>query len=261
MGAVTQSPANRDPLTPLALLERTVRVFPAQDRGGLRRTALDLGRVRPATAGASRARCSGRAWGRATASRCWRRTCPRCWRRTSRCRGCGAALVAINTRLSPARSATSSTTAAPSVVLVDPELAPRVAEAPAGRGRPLLVNLEDPESGVGGHAAARALVRRVPRRRARARDERRRRRRRPHALDQLHLGHDRASEGRHVHAPRRAAERARRDDRAAAGARLRLPVDAAALPLQRLVLPVGGDRRRRHARDAARARARRASSR
>ena len=35
-------------------------------------------------------------------------------------------------------------------------------------------------------------------------------------LDQLHVGHDRAAEGRHDHAPRRVPARARRDRRGAA---------------------------------------------
>ena len=45
-----------------------------------------------------------------------------------------AALVAINTRLSPAEVGYILDHSGAKVVLVDPELAPRVAEAPGGRG-------------------------------------------------------------------------------------------------------------------------------
>ena len=60
-------------------------------------------------------------------------------------------------------------------------------------------------------------------------------------LDQLHLGHDRRAQGRRLHASRRVPERARRGDRGRAHARERLPLDAADVPLQRLVLPLGRD--------------------
>ena len=73
-------------------------------------------------------------------------------------------------------------------------------------------------------------------------------------LDQLHLGHDRRAQGRGLHAPRRVPERALRGDRGRPHARERVPLDAADVPLQRLVLPVGGDRGRRAPRDRARGR-------
>ena len=50
-------------------------------------------------------------------------------------------------------------------------------------------------------------------------------------------------QGRDVHPPRRLPERARRDHHTRARPRQRLPVDAADVPLQRLVHPVGGRRR------------------
>jgi fatty-acyl-CoA synthase len=62
-----------------------------------------------------------------------------------------AALVAINTRLAPAEVGYILDHSGARVVFVDPELAPRVAEAPGGlAARPLLVNVEDPVSGVTG---------------------------------------------------------------------------------------------------------------
>ncbi|CAA9526883.1 MAG: Long-chain-fatty-acid--CoA ligase, partial [uncultured Solirubrobacteraceae bacterium] len=75
----------------------------------------------------------------------------------------------------------------------------------------------------------------------------RRRRGRPH-LDQLHLGHDGPPEGRGVHPPRRlpASPRCRAGDghERPHGA----PLDAADVPLQRLVPDLGGHRGRRPAR-------------
>src|SRR5262245_54226926 len=146
--------ANRDPPTPLALLERTLRVFPDQ-------TALVHGDAR---------------WS-------WREFSELCGRFAAGLARAGvgpgdrvavlapnvpallaahfavprlhAALVAINTRLSPAEVGYILDHCGAKVVLVDPELAPRVAEAPGGlAARPLLVNLEDPESGVVGRPLA-----------------------------------------------------------------------------------------------------------
>ena len=55
------------------------------------------------------------------------------------------------------------------------------------------------------------------------------------------------AQGRRLHAPRRVPERARRGDRGRPDARERVSLDAADVPLQRLVLPVGGHRGRRRA--------------
>jgi len=71
-------------------------------------------------------------------------------------------------------------------------------------------------------------------------------------LDQLHLRDHGAPQGGAVHLPRRVPERAERGDRGRPGHRFGLPVDAADVPLQRLVLPVGGHRGRGAPRDHAR---------
>jgi fatty-acyl-CoA synthase len=100
------------------------------------------------------------------------------------------ALVAINTRLNESEVGYILDHSGAKVVLADPELAPRVADAPGGlRARPQLVNLEDPVAGVDRSRARRTELRRVPRRRAGAADHRRDRRREPDHVDQLHLGH------------------------------------------------------------------------
>ena len=67
-------------------------------------------------------------------------------------------------------------------------------------------------------------------------------------LDQLHLGDDRDTQGRDVRASRRVPERAGRDHPPALRSRERLSVDAADVPLQRLVHALGGDRDRCDAR-------------
>ena len=72
------------------------------------------------------------------------------------------------------------------------------------------------------------------------------RRRARHDLDQLHVGHHRAAQGRHVQPPRGVSQRAGRGAALGAHPRQRLPVDAADVPLQRLVHGVGAGRDRRH---------------
>ena len=152
----------------------------------------------------SRARCSARASSPATASRSSRRTCPSCSSRTSRCCACARRSWRSTRASTRRRSATSSTTPARSIVFCDPELAPRV----AGRGGLAPRRRVRQRRGRGGRRhrapARRAELRRVRRaaRRCCPIDERGRRRGARH-LDQLHLGHHRSAEGRHVHAPRR----------------------------------------------------------
>ena len=71
------------------------------------------------------------------------------------------------------------------------------------------------------------------------------------AQPQLHLGHDRPPQGRDVLASGRHPQRAGNGRAGRARQRCRVPVDAAHVPLQRLVLPLGGHRGGRHPRDAA----------
>ena len=70
-------------------------------------------------------------------------------------------------------------------------------------------------------------------------------------LHQLHVRYHRPPQGRDVHPSRRHAERAGRSDPARSRSRVGLPLVPAAVPLQRLVLPLGGDGGGRHPRDAA----------
>ena len=67
------------------------------------------------------------------------------------------------------------------------------------------------------------------------------------ARAQLHLRHDRTAQGRHVPPPGRLSPGRRNGLPRTARSGCLLPVDAADVPLQRLVLHLGGHRRRRHA--------------
>jgi fatty-acyl-CoA synthase len=147
---MTAPAANRDPLTPLALLERTLRVFPGKTavvHGEARWTYAEFGALCGRMAGALERAGVGPGDRVAVlapnvpAQLAAHFAVPRL----------RAALVAINTRLSSGEVGYILEHSGAKVVLVDPELAPRVAEAPAGRNRPLLVNLEDPAAGVAGH--------------------------------------------------------------------------------------------------------------
>ena len=79
-------------------------------------------------------------------------------------------------------------------------------------------------------------------------------------LAQLHVRHDRQSEGRRLPPPRRLSQRAVEHRRLGHAAARGLPVDAADVPLQRLVLPVDDGGERRHQRLPAHASRRRRSS-
>ena len=94
----------------------------------------------------------------------------------------------------------------------------------------------------------RRRLRGVPRSRRRRRARGSARERGRHDQHQLHERHDRTAEGRHVHPPRRDAERARGGRARPADPALGLPLDAADVPLQRLVLHLGGHSRERDAR-------------
>ena len=162
----------------------------------------------------------------------------------------GGVLVAINTRLAPPEIDHILRHSGARTLIVDHALAPLVDAArpqrhrrralrrQRARGRPL-------------RAADRLRLARAARVVARARGGA--------DLDQLHLGHDGRAEGRRLHPSRRLPERALRGHRRRPHARERVPLDAADVPLQRLVLPVGRDGRRRAPRDRALGRLRAAS--
>jgi fatty-acyl-CoA synthase len=144
------SAVSNDPLTPLVFLERTVRVFPDKtavrygDRGwtwgGF---AEEIGRFAGALAR------SGVGPGDRVAVLA--PNVPTLLAAHFSVLQLGAALVAINTRLSASEVGYILNHSGAKVVLADPELAARVADAPDGlAASPLLVNLEDPVAGVCG---------------------------------------------------------------------------------------------------------------
>jgi fatty-acyl-CoA synthase len=143
-------PVHRDPLSPLALLERTVRVFPGKTAviyGDRRWTwaelADEVGRFAGALVGA------GVAPGDRVAFLA--PNVPALLFAHFAVLLAKGVLVAINTRLQSAEVAYILDHSGAKVVLADPELAPQVREAPGGlRAAPLLVNVEDPVAGVFG---------------------------------------------------------------------------------------------------------------
>jgi fatty-acyl-CoA synthase len=144
------SDANRAPLTPLSLLERTLRVFPQKTAvvyGDVRRSyaefAEDVGRL----AGALQR--AGVAAGDRVAFLA--PNVPALLAAHFAVLQLRAALVAINTRLNADEVGYILDHSAAKVVFADPELAERVSGAPGGlSAAPQLVNLEDPVAGVRG---------------------------------------------------------------------------------------------------------------
>jgi len=138
-------PVFRDPLTPLSLLERTVRVYPEKTavvhgsgRSSYAELAGEVGRLAAAL----------RAHGVAAGDRVAFLTpnTPPLLAAHFACPLVRAPLVAINTRLSADEVGYILEHSGAKLVFVDPELAPLVRPAP---GR-LVVSVEDPESGVEG---------------------------------------------------------------------------------------------------------------
>jgi fatty-acyl-CoA synthase len=140
---------SRDPLSPVHLLERTVRVFPEKDAvvyGPLRwsygRFGDEVGRL----AGALRR--AGVAPGDRVAFLA--PNVPELLVAHFAVLRVGAALVAINTRLGAEEVGYILDHSGASVVFCDPALAPLVAPIPGGSARPLLVNVEDAVGGATG---------------------------------------------------------------------------------------------------------------
>jgi fatty-acyl-CoA synthase len=141
---------HRDPLTPLALLERTLRVFPGKTAvvyGDRRWTWAQFGERIACFAGAL-VRAGVEPGDRVAVLA---PNVPDNLAATFSVLLARATLVAINTRLEAAEVGYILDHSGAKVAFVDPELAPKVAQAPGGlAGTPLLVNLEDEVAGVAG---------------------------------------------------------------------------------------------------------------
>jgi fatty-acyl-CoA synthase len=138
-----------DPMTPLGLLERTLRVFPERPavvygdlRWSYRRFADEVGRLAGALARA------GVAPGDRVAFLA--PNVPELLVAHFAVLQVRAALVAINTRLQAEEVGTILGHSGAKLVFCDPELAPAVAGAQGLAARPRLVNVEDPVAGVTG---------------------------------------------------------------------------------------------------------------
>ena len=155
----------------------------------------------------------------------------------------GAVIAALNTRITPADMAYILGHAGAKVLLYDQEYATAAMQAarevgPGLRARPCRRRRRR----AGGDDRCRRAAFPAGDRRALA------------ARAQLHERHDRAAQGRHVPPPRRVPAGAGDGAAHEARQRFRLPVDAADVSLQRLVLPVGGHRDGRRASVPAQAR-------
>src|SRR5258705_6208722 len=141
-------PVSRDELTPLVFLERTVRVFPDKTAvvyGETRRTWAEFGEDVGRFAGALVR--AGVVPGDRVAVLA--PNVPALLAAHFAVLLVRGALVAINTRLNESEVGYILDHSGAKVVFADPELAPRVADAPGGLGaRPRLVNLEDPVAGA-----------------------------------------------------------------------------------------------------------------
>jgi fatty-acyl-CoA synthase len=148
--SVVAPAVHRDPLSPLVLLERTLRVFPGKTalvhgttRWSWERFGQEVGRLAGALARA------GVASGDRVAFLA--PNVPVLLAAHFAAPLLGAPLVAINTRLKAEEVGYILNHSGAKIAFVDPELAPQVSGVPGGlETRPLFVNVEDPESGVTG---------------------------------------------------------------------------------------------------------------
>ena len=156
----------------------------------------------------------------------------------------GAVLNTINTRLDAGSVAAILDHGEADVLLTDREFSPVVGQALARASRrPLVIDIDDPEYGGPGERLGEldyeglldggdpGFVHAQPGRRV-AGD-----------LAELHLGHHRRPQGGRLPPPRRAPQRRRQHPHVGDAAARGVPVDAADVPLQRLVLPLDGGRR------------------
>ena len=173
----------------------------------------------------------------------------------------GGVLNTLNTRLDAEAIAFMLDHGEAKVLVTDSEFAPTIAAALARvDGRSRSSSTSTIALGPGGERLGDDRLRGVPRRRRPRVRVAAARRRMGRDLAQLHVGHHRQSEGRRLPPSRRVPERAVQHPRLGHAAARGVPVDAADVPLQRLVLPVDDGRERRHQRVPAQGRGARRSS-
>ena len=163
-----------------------------------------------------------------------------------------AVLNTLNTRLDAPLLAWQMNHCEAAVLITDREFAPAMAEAlrllQAEHGRePVVIDVCDSEYAGAGERARRARIRSAAGRTRAAGHAGRPGRRVGRDRRQLHQRHHRRPEGRGHAPPRRLPERGVQRGHLDHAALPELPVDAADVPLQRLVLSVDGGDARRHA--------------
>ncbi len=241
-----RNPANFQPLTPLGFLERAAAVFPAHTaiiHGPLRRSYAEFyARTRRLASALSK-----RGIKRGDSVSAMLANTPamlECHYGVPMTQG---VLNTLNTRLDAPIIAFSLDHAEAKVVIIDREFSKVMKEALAlCKAKPLVIDYDDPEYSGAGRAAGRNRIRGLRRqRRSRLRlGDAGRRMGRHHA--QLHLGHHRRSERRGLSPPRRASAGDGQCHHLRHAAASGLSVDAADVPLQRLVLSLDRVDRRRH---------------
>ena len=160
----------------------------------------------------------------------------------------GAVLNTLNTRLDADAIAFMLGHGEAKVLLTDTEFAPIVGAALQKlEQKPMVIDIVDP-IGPGGAQTRRARLRSIPRRRRSRLRLAAARGRMVGDRAQLHVGHDRQSEGRRLPSSRRLPECAVQHHRLGHAAAFGLSVDVADVPLQRLVLCLDDGGQRRHQR-------------
>ena len=155
----------------------------------------------------------------------------------------GAVLNTINTRLDAAVIAFQLDHGEAKVLIADREFSKVVKEALAlAKVKPLVIDYDDPEfSGAGERLGAIEYEDFIAQRRSGVRLDNAGRRVGRHRA-QLHLGHHRRSQGRGLSPPRRVSARDRQRADRLDGQASGLSLDAADVPLQRLVLSLDASR-------------------
>ena len=242
-----RNPANYQPLTPLGFLERAAGVFPQHTaiiHGPLRRSYAEF-YARARRLGSALAK---RGIGRGDTVSVMLANTPAMLECHYGVPMCQAVLNTLNTRLDAAIIAFSLDHAEAKVVIIDREFSKVMKEALSlAKVKPLVIDYDDPEyTGPGERLGAIEYEDFVAEGDPDyAWHDAGRRVGRDHA--QLHQRHHRRPEGRRLSPSRRASARGRQRRHLRHGQASGVSVDAADVPLQRLVLPVVDLGRRRHA--------------
>ena len=198
-----RNPANFQPLTPLTFLERSAAVFPdrlAIAHGTLRRNYREFHARTKKLASA----LAKRGFARGDTVAVMLANTPAMLECHYGVPMCGAVLNALNTRLDPASIAFMLDHGEAKALIVDREFSAVIdAALKRTKVRPLIIDYDDPEYDGPGERARRARLRGADRRGRRGLRAHRAGRRMGCDRAQLHLRHDRRSQGRRLPSSRR----------------------------------------------------------